>query len=101
MLNGQRSYQINLVGWISVRTVVETQEFERQRSAIMPDVRRFDEIIRGVYWALSTQPEAFPSVSRGSNIHVLKTDEFADVPRLRIFYRFDESTVHLLWIEML
>lgn len=90
-----------MVGWISVRTVVETQEFERQRNAVMPDIRRFDEIMRGVYWALSTRPEVSPLVSHGSEVHVLKTDEFAGVPRLRIFYRFDESTVHLLWIEML
>lgn len=90
-----------MVGWISVRTIVETREFERQRLVVMPDIRRFDEIMRGVYWALSTRPEAFPAVSDGSNIHVLKTAEFTDVPPLRIFYIFDESTVHLLWIELL
>jgi hypothetical protein len=101
-LNGQRSYQTDLVSWISsVRSIVETQEFERQRLVVMPDIQRFDEIMRGVYWALATRPEAFPAVGHDSNIHVLKTDEFTGVPRLRIFYRFDESTVHLLWIEML
>ena len=67
-----------MVGWISARTVIETKTYEAQRDTIMPDIRRFDEIIRGVYWALSQRPEAFPPVDpKKPTIHVLKTDAFS------------------------
>jgi hypothetical protein len=83
------------------RTVVETKTYESQRDAIIPNVQRFDEIMRGVYWALATQPEAYPPISPNSSIHVLKTDAFSDIPRMRIYYRFDDSNTHLLWIELI
>jgi hypothetical protein len=68
----------------------------------MPNVRRFDEVMRGVYWALSTRPEASPSVDpKNPTIYVLKTDAFSDIPRLRIFYKFNDITVQLLWIEVI
>ena len=89
-------------GWISARTVIETATYEAQRDAIMPDIRRFDEIMRGVYWALSTRPEVFPSVDQNNpTIHVLKTDAFNDLPRLRIFYKFNDVAVQLLWVEVI
>ncbi len=91
-----------MVGWISARTVIETKTYEAQRDAIMPNVRRFDEVMRGVYWALSTRPEAFPSVDLSNpTIRVLKTDAFSDIPRLRIFYKFNDVAVQLLWIEVI
>lgn len=89
-------------GWIRARTIKETETYEAQRDAIMPDIRRFDEIMRGVYWALSTRPEAFPSAEPNTPmIHVLKTDAFGNVPRLRIFYKFNDVAVQLLWIEII
>ena len=91
-----------MAGWINARTVVETKTYEAQRDAIMPDIRRFDEITRGVYWALSTRPEVFPPVDPNNpTIYVLKTDAFSDVPRLRIFYKFNNEAVQLLWIEVI
>lgn len=90
-----------MVGWTNVRTVVETKTYESQRDAVIPNVRRFDEITRGVYWALATRPEAYPPISPKSSIHVLKTDAFPDIPRMRIYYRFDDSNTHLLWIELI
>jgi len=91
-----------LAGWISARTVIETKTYEAQRDAIVPNVRRFDEVMRGVYWALSTRPEAFPPVDPSNpTIHVLKTDAFSDIPRLRIFYKFDDVAVQLLWVEVI
>jgi len=32
---------------------------------------------------------------------MLKTDAFSDIPRLRIFYKFDDVAVQLLWIEVI
>ena len=91
-----------MTGWISARTVIETKTYEAQRDAIMPNIRRFDEVMRGVYWALSTRPEAFPSADPNNpTIHVLKTDAFSDIPRLRIFYKFNDVAVQLLWIEVI
>lgn len=90
-----------MVGWNNVRTVVETKTYESQRDAVMPNVQRFDEITRGVYWALATRPEAYPPINPKSSIRVLKTDAFPDIPRMRIYYRFDDSKTYLLWIELI
>jgi len=93
-----------LAGWISARTVIEGKEYEAQRDLIFSDVRRFDEVTRGIYWALSTRPEAFPVAyisPQGEEIRVLKTDAFIGIPRFRIFFKFDDSSVLLLWIEVI
>lgn len=101
MLFEGRSWLSVLVGWLNARTVVETRTYESQRDTITRDVKRFDEIMRGVYWALSTRPEAYPAIAPDSSIHVLKTAPFNAIPRLRIFYRFDDSSTYLLWIEVI
>ena len=90
-----------MVGWNNVRTVVETKTYESQRDAVIPNVQRFDEITRGVYWALAIRPEAYPPISPKSSIRVLKTDDFPDIPRMRIYYKFDDSKTYLLWIELI
>jgi hypothetical protein len=93
-----------LTGWVNARTIVEGKEYEAQRDLIFPNVRRFDEVTRGIYWALSTRPETFPVAyvsPQGEEIRVLKTDAFTSIPRFRIFFKFDNSRVLLLWIEVI
>ncbi len=91
-------------GWINARTIVEHKDYEAQRNLIYPNVRRFDEITRGIYWALSIRPEVFPVAytnPTGEEIHIIKTDAFSGIPRFRIFYKFDDSFTTLFWIEII
>lgn len=82
-------------------TLVETPEFARQRAALVHP--RLDHVLRGVMWALSTNPAVFPVVPDFADIRVVKTDpiEFGPsaMPRLRIWFRIDGRRVLLEYIE--
>lgn len=87
--------------WFLIRTVIEDKRFEEQKKKITPDVRRFDEILFGVAWAVARGPEQFPQALEKPDIRVIKTDPLAGIPRLRIFFTFDDDEVHLKWIEVI
>lgn len=97
----ERSSQSALVGWDSVRSVKESGTYEAERDRIAPRVQRFDEVMRGVYWALASRPQMYPAIAPDSAIHVLKTADFGDIPALRIFFTFSDSHTALLWIEVI
>lgn len=82
-------------------TLVETPEYVARRAEISHP--RLDDALRGVMWALSTHPTAFPLVPGFEDIRVVKTDpiEFGPsmLPRLRIWFRVDGPHVHLEFIE--
>ena len=81
-----------------LREVVEASTFTEQVSKIMADVRRFDEIMDGIVWALARAPERFPIVHEGSNVRIAKTDPWGSIS-LRVFFTFDDKQTHLLWVE--
>ena len=82
-------------------TLVETPEYARRCAALVHP--RLDEVLRGVKWALSTNPAAFPVVPGFADIRIAKTDpiEFGPsaMPRLRIWFRIDRQRVFLEYIE--
>lgn len=80
--------------------LVESELYNAQRQTIEPNVKRFDEQMRGVTWALAKNPQIFQSVP-GTRLNILKTDEFPGAPRLRIWFTFDETKVYLLSIELI
>lgn len=82
------------MGW----QIREESLYQAQCARIEPDVRRMDEILAGCMWGFAQNPyQGFPI--SGTRLWLLKTDAFPGAPRLRIWYRFDESIVYLLSIE--
>ena len=81
------------------RDIVEEPTFVEQANLISPDIERFDEIMDGVKWALARNPEMFPRVLEGMNLHIAKTDSWGDIPALRILFRYDDNETRLLWVE--
>ena len=83
---------------LPLRDVVEGPLFTEQVSKLTSDVRRFDDIMDGVVWALARDPERFPVVHEARNIRIVKTDAWGDTP-LCVFFTFDDNQTHLLWVE--
>lgn len=81
-----------------MRTIIEEDLFRRQKSKLRISVKRLDEILEGITWALSKRPEAFHNVP-GTNLHLIKTDPFSALPALHVWYKFDDECVYLLSIE--
>jgi len=82
-----------------LRDLIEDDLFVAQKAHIEIDVRRMDDILEAITWALSTNPRRFFRVIPGRNLWIAKTDPFPGAPRLRIWYTFDETRVTLLSIE--
>jgi hypothetical protein len=75
----------------------ESELFTYQRDAINQDVRRMDEILAGVMWALGRNPQQFSNIL--GKLWLAKTDAYPDAPRLRIWFKLDSPLVELLSIE--
>jgi hypothetical protein len=86
------------------RNLVESPLYTKQLSEL-GDVERLDEVLRGVLWGISTNPEAFDLIPGFHRLRLAKTREFdvprrKPLPRLRIwFIDFGVGTVELLAIE--
>jgi hypothetical protein len=82
------------------REVIESATFTTALGEL-GDIRRLDEVLTGVYWALSTNPEVYEVVKGFQDIRLLKTDPLGGLPGFRIWFRIDENGqhVHLEHIE--
>ncbi len=81
------------------RTVVENETFTRMLHEL-GDIRRLDDVLRGVYWSLHQRAEEWPIVAGFERVRLAKTDEVGGIPRLRIWFRIlSDYEVELLAIE--
>jgi hypothetical protein len=81
------------------REIVESDLFQAQREAISPDVRRMDDILDGLFWALHENAEQFFRVFPDRNLWLAKTDPFPGSPTLRVWFSLSVNEVLLLSIE--
>jgi len=72
------------------RTVRRTQLFDDRAAQIQPDAARLDEQLRGVEWAVATNPEELPLI-QGTSLRLIKTEPFPNAPPLRIFFTIDDA----------
>ena len=82
-----------------LRTVIEDHEFVRRATLIQPDVRRLDEQLDAVKWAVSRNPEVFTKVV--GNVYVIETFALGEEEEyVFIFFTIDDAdTCTLRWIE--
>jgi len=80
------------------RVVVASQQFEADREKIEKDVQRWDEVFRGVEWALSRVPE-YGQPTSVDGVLGLPTDDWPGVPSCVVYYRYDDRQVILLGIR--
>lgn len=82
------------------REVVEDESFVLSRTQITADVSRWDEFWRAVEWVLAHDPTAFDRVDDLDLwVVVAEPSLRTGLPRVRIFYSFDDQRIRLRWAE--
>jgi hypothetical protein len=101
--DGRGSSFVNTDGTFNAWTLVETEDFAEQLTAL-GELERLDEVLRVITWALATCPEDYPIIPGTQRLRVAKTNyvEWAGgiVEALRIWFIIEkDQTVLLLAIE--
>ena len=77
-----------------MRTVIRARLFEAMvRSQLHPDVRRCDEVLMGVEWAIAVNAEAFPLLGHDTDLRAVKTTRFPDVPPFVVYFTIDDEHI--------
>jgi hypothetical protein len=72
------------------RTVRYSATANDQIGEIEPDAARFDEVLRGVEWAIATNPEECYTIPR-TDVRVIKTRFFPQAPPLLFYFVIDDE----------
>jgi hypothetical protein len=80
-----------------MRTIVESNALARQFRQYKIDYQRWDEVFNEIQRSLRVAPETFPEVP-GTGLRRVKIIGFGGLPRLSIFFTFDEHTVTLHFV---
>lgn len=88
----------NAMSGRSVRSIVEEASFTASRKAIIDDAKRWDEFWRGAEWGLARDPAGFDQVDVNLWVIICEPSRIG-MPRLRVYYAFDDANVYLKWVE--
>lgn len=82
-----------------MRTIRYSEAWERCVEEMGEQLARLDDLLQGVEWAVAESPEHFPLVE-GTELRIILTDEFPDVPAFVIYFRIVSDTLCCMeWIE--
>lgn len=80
-----------------LRTVWFNLEFEADLKRLVgPDARRADEFVDGAVEVLCREPLAGTQLDQGSVIWFLPIADFSGLPRVWLYYTFDDNNVIFL-----
>ena len=72
-----------------LRTVVEAEGFREDCNEIQPDVRRLDELLNGLYWAVARNPFVFTRVV--NNVYVAESFSWDEDQDVFIYFTVDND----------
>lgn len=81
-----------------LRDVVQEPEFSAALAALQPNLRRADEFLRGVEFALARDPTCGTQVTTNPDIYMIVMNDPLGSKQHALFYVFNDSTVYLLSI---
>lgn len=83
------------------RTVRYDATFDRQLKELLKrsDTWRLNDVLRGVEWAIATNPRAHPRVDT-TDIRIVKTDHYDGAPPMRIYFSIDADDHHCSVFEI-
>jgi len=82
-----------------LREIIRDAAFEKQASALEPDISRMDDRLAAVEWALARDAESHLAFR---NVGVIKLRPFGTAPELRAFFTIDsDNQATLRYIEAL
>ena len=80
------------------RNLIESAAFTRML-AELGDVKRLDDVLRGVCWSIHINAEDWPVVRGFKRVRIAKSDGYGDTPKLRLWFRVlnnDEAELHAI-----
>ena len=80
------------------REIVEEAGFTEQVNALAISYKRLDDVMEGILFAVSSNPEHFPLIP-GTRLRFLNTSVYPDAPALRVYFTATEERVSLIAIE--
>ncbi|HEX6097323.1 MAG TPA: hypothetical protein VF432_13420 [Thermoanaerobaculia bacterium] len=82
---------------MATRRIIRSEEFvEASRGLACAETERMVEQLAEL---LAARPHWAPAIA-GSTLRILHTGPYGKFPALRLCYRFDEETLHLLLVEV-
>jgi hypothetical protein len=82
-----------------MRSVVYEERFERELAAISADFERADDLLRGIEWVLSRNPEFGDRLSPDADIWAIAIPDVFSLPFV-IYYTFSKTHVFMLSIHL-
>lgn len=73
-----------------MRTLYESDEYERCCREIEPNAKRLDEALRFALEAIANGPENFPVIP-GTKLRRVRTNDFPGAPALLLFFSIDDE----------
>ncbi|OGW78860.1 MAG: hypothetical protein A3C51_04405 [Omnitrophica bacterium RIFCSPHIGHO2_02_FULL_46_20] len=84
---------------VTLRTIVREKRFEEELAALEPDLKRADEFLRAVEWALARDPSAGEQIPQ-TPVHICSMSSIrGNPPNLVVYYTFNDDYVILLSIK--
>lgn len=82
------------------REIIESTRFQRHRDELMPDIRQWDEIFRGVDWALQRDPGGVGQQTDVPGVLAIPIMLPAGEPDLVVYYAFNDDAVTLMDVKI-
>jgi hypothetical protein len=83
-----------------IRTIIESDRFEREKAEIEPDAAKLDGALEGVTIAVARQPDQVGKSTASRHVWAVTTHALLGVPALIVYYLFDENSVTLLSVRL-
>lgn len=83
-----------------MRTIREEDEFKKKLEGIGVSPRLLDELIEGIILTVATSPEIFAEVP-GTPLRRFRVIPFPGIPRMNIWFRFDDEYVDFVEIDVM
>jgi hypothetical protein len=83
-----------------MRTIREEPAFRDQLQKLGVSPQRMDELLEGMSLTVATHPEIFQQVP-GKELRRFRVIPFPGMPRMNVWFRYDEQYVDLVEIDVL
>ena len=85
---------------VIVQQFVREKAFDTKIKSIAKSYRRMDELDHAIEWGLERNPKQFYNIC--DDFYLWKTDRLIKgIPQLRILYRYVETTIYLVAVDLI
>lgn len=83
----------------NLRTIIRDERFEQELALIEPDIKKADEFLQAVEWALARSPFSGQQILKTPTWICLMKPITGNVSHLAVYYAFNDDCVVLMSIK--